>query len=123
MMTIEILETRVSNDSTGQPVTRHADIIITSGPNSYLWSVGDLPLTGDLQAILDAREAELWASAEAGGRVVDLYEFTIKRVLKAFALVVMDELNIVRQNPTAVLPARTAAQIEGALRAKLKGMA
>lgn len=69
-MTIEILETRVVNDPAGQPTTHHADIIITSGPNSYLLGVGGLPLTGDLQAILDAREGELWTSAEAMGRAV-----------------------------------------------------
>lgn len=113
-MTIEILEVKLNQD------TRAVDIIITSGPNSYLWSVGGLPLTGDLQAILDAREAELFTQAQVGGRVVDLYEVTIKRVLKAFALVVMDEINILRIQ--AGLAPRTAGQIDNALRAKLKGL-
>lgn len=122
-MTIEILEARTINDiDTGQPGTRHADIIIASGGDSYLLGVGDLPLIGDLQAALDAREAELWQIAQAVGKEVDLYQVTPKRLLKAFALVMLDELNAVRQNPTAVLPARTANQLEAALKAKLKGM-
>ena len=120
-MTIEIIEISTFNDpDTGQPFSRHADVIITSGPNSYLFGIGGLPLTGNLQTILDSREAELFSAAQAGGRVVDLYEITVKRVLKSFALVMFDEINILRVQ--AGLAARTAAQAEAALRAKLKGM-
>lgn len=118
---IEILETKIENDiNTGQPGQRSVEVIITSGPSSYLLSIGGLPLTGNLQTILDAREAELWTQAQAGGRVVDLYEITLKRSLRAFASVMLDEINILRVQ--AGLQPRTAAQAEAALRAKLKGM-
>lgn len=118
---IEILETKIENDiNTGQPVKRSVEAIITSGPSSYLLSIGGLPLTGNLQAILDAREAEFWTQAEAGGRPADLYEITTKRALRAFALVMLDEINILRVQ--AGLSARTAAQAQAALLAKLKGM-
>lgn len=49
---------------------RHADIIISDGESAFLWGVGGLPAEGDLQAILEAREAELWTAAQAAGRVV-----------------------------------------------------
>lgn len=51
-------------------VTRHANIIISSNGESYLWGVGGLPVEGDVLAILKAREAELWAAARAAGRLV-----------------------------------------------------
>lgn len=63
-MTIEIISTKTLMID-GVEVSRHCDIIITSGATSYLWGVGGLPLTGDLQTILDAREAELWTAASA----------------------------------------------------------
>lgn len=118
-MTIEILDTRIVTDiDTGQPLVRHADIIISSGQTAYLWSVGGLPVSGNLQTVLDARESELWSVASVSGRPVDLYELAVKRVLKAFALVMLDEINALRQQ--AGLGARTGAQIEAALKAKLK---
>lgn len=45
--------------------TRHADIIISDSVTHYALGVGGLPLVGDLQPILDAREAELWQVAQA----------------------------------------------------------
>ncbi len=120
-MTIEILNTQTQTFE-GQPHSRYVEIIITSGPTSYQWSVGGLPLTGDLQTILEANEAELFTAASVVGKPVDLYDVVPKRVLKAFALVVMDEINILRQNPTGVLPVRTANQIETAIKNKLKTM-
>ena len=117
-MTIEIVE--IKTISLGTISARQAEIIISSGASSYLWRVGNLPLAGDLQAILEAREAELFAQAQAGGRVVDLYELATRRVLKAFALVVLDELNILRTR--AGLANRTAGMIDDAIKAKLKAM-
>lgn len=119
-MTIEIIEVKTITHPLTDETFRAVEIIITSGTNSYLWSVGGLPSTGNLQTILDAREAELFAAAQKDGRQVDLYEFTLKKVLKAFALVTMDEINILRQQ--AGLPLRTANQIETALKNKLKGL-
>lgn len=117
---IEILNTQITTNLENQPFARHADIIITSGPNSYLYGVGGLPLTGNLQTILEAREAELFVEAQAAGKVVDLYEIAVKRVLKAFALVTLDEINILRVQ--AGLAARTPQQAEAALKTKLKAM-
>lgn len=121
---IEILETKIENDiNTGQPSKRSVEVVITSGPSSYLLSIGGLPLTGNLQTLLDAQESQRWAEALAGGRVVDLYELATKRTLKAFALVMLDEINLLRQASLPPLPARSASQIEGALKAKIKGLA
>lgn len=117
---IEILKVKIIVNDDGLPSVRHADIIISDGNDSYLWGVGGLPLEGDLQAILDARFDELWAAASVRRRPVDLYEITAKRVLKAFALVVLDEINILRQQHG--LAQRTAGQIEDAIKNKLKGM-
>lgn len=120
-MTIEILQTTIENDpTTMQPGNRAASVIASNGTLSFMLEVGNLPLTGNLQTILDARDAELFASAQARGQQVDLYEVTVKRVLRAFALVMLDEINIVRQGQS--LPARTAAQAETALKAKLKSL-
>lgn len=43
---------------------RHVDIIISDGATHYRLGVGGLPLFGDLQIILDAREVELWTVAQ-----------------------------------------------------------
>lgn len=117
-MTIEIMETHINEELS----VRHAEIIITNGAESYLLGIGGLPLTGNLQTILGSREAELWSLAQTKGKLVDLYELTIKRVMKAFALVVLDEINILRQTLTVGLPPRTASQIETAIKNKLKSM-
>lgn len=93
---------------------------ISQGPESYMLPTtapGDLD-EGDLQAHFDAREAELWAVAQAKQYPVDLFErVPVKRVLKAFALVVLDEVNILRG--AAGLPERTANQIITAIKGKL----
>jgi hypothetical protein len=56
---IKILDIRIIEGT-----LRHANIIISVGDESYLWAIGGLPLEGDLQTILDGREAELWAAAQ-----------------------------------------------------------
>jgi hypothetical protein len=67
-MSIQILSVQSNTEPLTGETTRHAEIIITSGgSDSYLWSVGGLPAEGDLQAILEAREAELLAAAIAAG--------------------------------------------------------
>lgn len=113
---IEIIETRIVGE------VRAADFIISNGGGqAYFYQVGGLPLEGNLQAALDAREAELWAAASAGGKAMALYEqIALNRVLKAFALVTMDEINVLRQR--AGLALRTAGQIDDAIKAKLKAM-
>lgn len=111
---IEIIETRNLGEA------RAVDMVITNAGQSYFYQLGGLPLTGDLQAILNAQEADLWALASADARPVDLYELALKRVLKAFALVTLDEINILRQR--AGLALRTAGQIDDAIKAKLRGL-
>lgn len=117
-MTIEIVNTEIK--TVAEKSFRVATIIISSGSETYLYLVGGLPLTGNLQTILDAREAELFTAAQAKGKPVDLYEIVTRRVLKAFVLVVLDEVNILRQQ--AGLAPRTAGQIDNALKAKIKGL-
>ena len=73
----------------------------------------------DLQAHFDAREADLWRVAQAKQYAPDVYEqLPGRRVFKAFAAVILDEINILRQQHS--LPDRTAAQVETAIKAKLK---
>lgn len=112
---IEIIETRLLTD------TRAVDIVISNAGQFFFYRVGGLPLVGDLQAILDAQEAELWPLAQAAGLTpANLYSLQPERVLKAFALVVLDEINILRQR--AGLALRTASQIDDAIKNKLKAM-
>ena len=117
---IEIIDTKTVN--LGTISARHADIIISSGSEAYLFGVGGLPLTGDLQAILNAREAELWTVAQTSGKAVDLYEVTPKKAIKALALVMLDEINALRQAAVPPLAARTIQQLEAAVKAKLKNL-
>jgi hypothetical protein len=80
MVTIEILNTHfVTDPDTGQPIARHTNVIVTQNGNSYLWGVGGLPLTGNLQTILEAREAELLAAAIAAGVVANVAEIAERR--------------------------------------------
>jgi len=110
---IEIIETRIIGN------IRAVDIIITNAGQSYFYRVGSLPIEGDLQTVLEAREAELWPLAQADAQPVSrLYAVTRERVLKALTLVVLDEINILRQR--AGLPLRSAGQIDDAIKSKLR---
>lgn len=73
-MTIQILSTATNTEPLTGEVFRSVEIIIESGGDSYLWSVGGLPAEGDLQAILTARETELLAAAQAAGMEVNAPE-------------------------------------------------
>lgn len=66
---IKILSTATINFEDLQ--FRHCDIIIAQNGTAYLWSVGGLPPEGDLQAILESREAELWREAQVSGKGLD----------------------------------------------------
>lgn len=73
----------------------------------------------ELQAHFDAQEQSLWQIAQAKQYPTDLYEYVPpKRVLKALALVIMDEINILRQ--AAGLAERTPGQVRAALKSKLR---
>lgn len=114
---IEILVTKIVLDN-GAPISRTVTISISDGQNAFIWFKGGLPLIGDLQPILDSQESELWQAASAAGQLFDVYELTVQRVLKALALVITDELNILRA--LHGLPDRTADQIKGAIKNRLK---
>lgn len=75
---IEIINTQIITTVEGV-TTRHCDIIISQNGVSYLWAVGGLPLEGDLQAILNAREAELWAAAQVNGKLLSTTEKEAKQ--------------------------------------------
>lgn len=69
-MTIQIIKIITNNDGeTGEPLNRTAMFTITAGGSVYSWSRGGIPLTGGVQAFLDAEEAQLWAEAQAGGEL------------------------------------------------------
>lgn len=76
-MTIEILNTQTIEFEGS--FSRYCQIIITSGGDSYLWSVGGLPEAGDLQTVLEGREAELLAAAQAAGVVANVGEVAERR--------------------------------------------
>lgn len=70
-MTIEIIRVSITNDPfTGSPAGRVAEFIINSGGGPfYHWFRGGLPLTGGIQAMLNAEEADLYAGASAAGQL------------------------------------------------------
>lgn len=75
---------------------------------------GDLQ-KGQLQAYFDSKLPELQRVAARKGKPVDV--FGAKRISQALALVIMDEINILRE--IAGLPLRNVAQIKAAIREKL----
>lgn len=117
-MTITILDV-TTLDVDFVPPSRTAIIEITDGVDTYKWSVGGLPIIGDLQPLLDAREAELWAKAQARAEPVNIYDVTPKQIVKALALVMLDEVNALRT--AAGLQPRTGAQLLAAIKGKLGG--
>lgn len=70
-MTIEIIRVTTQKDfDTGQPVSRTAEFIINSGGGPwYHWFRGGLPLSGGVQAMLNAEEADLYTQASTGGQL------------------------------------------------------
>lgn len=95
---------------------------LSQGPDTWLLPTtapGTLALA-ELQAHFDAQEAELWRVAQEKRYPVDVWErIPEKRLLKAEALVMLDEINILRTR--AGLAPRTADQIVTAIKAKLAG--
>ncbi len=78
-------------------------------------------LESELQAHFDVRETSLFAVAQQRQIAPDaIYERVLSgRVLKAFAALVLDEINILRAE--AGLSARTAEQLRTAIKTKLRG--
>lgn len=88
---IVILETTLTLDPfTNQPSGRAVNIFITDNTDAYTYNVGGLALEGDLQAILDGMEADLWIEVQANGVVA-----TPKEKAK------VDRLVYLEQNPGA----------------------
>lgn len=56
---IKIIGEQTNKNIKGVSTNRDTEIIISDGVTHYLLGVGGLPLTSDLQPILEAREAEL----------------------------------------------------------------
>jgi hypothetical protein len=56
-------------------VTRAVEIVIDDGQDAYFWRVGGLPENGDLLPLLEARETQLFAAAQARGDVFDPLDF------------------------------------------------
>ena len=119
-MTIEIVDREFVEDLE-LGISNWACLLeITQLPEAFLLPAnapGSLA-EGDLQAHFDAKETELFALAQVKGFAVDtLYQRIPKRVMKAFALVVLDEINILRDQHGLVL--RTEAQLRTAVKGKL----
>lgn len=78
-MTIQIIKIVINDDlETGEPSNRTAYFTIQSGTGTvYSWSRGGLPLTGGIQALLDAEEAQLFADASAAGKVATATELEL----------------------------------------------
>lgn len=78
-MTIQIIKITINNDGeTGEPLNRTAMFTITAGGGAvYSWSRGGIPLTGGVQAFLDAEEAQLWTEASTTGNLATATELEI----------------------------------------------
>lgn len=122
-MTIEIIDKILQVDSEF-PDLWAIIIEITDGLDTFLLSTTESGTTAeiDLQAALDAREPELWLVAQQKAIEPDsvFTNTTAQRILKAFALVVLDEINILRG--AAALPPRTTEQLRQAIKLKLQGL-
>jgi hypothetical protein len=67
-MSIAILKITIDNDpQTFEPVSRAAYIYISNNGSAFMHTVSPLPLTGDIQTILNADEPALFTSAQTGG--------------------------------------------------------
>lgn len=74
-MTIQIIKITTDDDFDGHPASRTAYFTIQSGTGTvYSYSRGGLPLTGGVQGLLDAEEADLYAQASASGNVATAVE-------------------------------------------------
>jgi hypothetical protein len=115
-MTIEIIDAQPIDDG----ALWACWLEISGGGEAYL-----LPATapgglgrGDLLAHFGADEAGLFATARAKNiNPDDIYNRLDRHILRAFALVVLDEINIIRDR--AGLSPRTAAQLRQAVKSKL----
>lgn len=74
----------------------------------------------DLVAFFEPQEDDLWLVAQAEGYQDDVFKrVSTEQLLRAFALVVLDEVNALRTK--ANMPQRTAQQLISAIEVKLNG--
>ena len=74
----------------------------------------------DLQSHFEAKEEELWVLAKSKGYSTDILEMLPQyELIKALALLVLDEINALRE--VANLPPRTIEQLKAGLRNKMNG--
>jgi len=120
-MTIEIVEAELQ--ITEDIAIWACWLEISQGTEAYLLPAtasGEL-VAGELQAHFEAQETELFSLAQSKGFDVDqIYARLTERILKAFALVVLDEINLLRAQHS--LTARTATQLRTAVKNKLKSL-
>jgi hypothetical protein len=118
-MTIEIIETIFQTDIDTGLSLWVCWLEISQAGETYLLPATAPPsiAEGDLQAFFDGKESNLFALAQATGiETIEIYDRI--RILRAFALVVLDEINILRAQHS--LSARTAEQLRTAIKNKLK---
>ena len=88
---------------------------VTGWPTKYWIVTGDVVTLMD-QAARDAVDAaELEVSRDSEASQLD----DLEAVLRAFMLIVLDEINILRTDPSTTLPARTAQQLRNSIRNRL----
>lgn len=120
-MTIEIVSAEFQEDADLGISSWACLLEITQAAEAYLLPA-NAPGTldeGELQAYFDAKEADLFTLAQAKGVVADeIYNRLPDRILKAFALVVLDEVNLLRSQHG--LAPRTTEQLRTAVKNKLK---
>ena len=119
-MTIEIvLAERTTDDETGDYWSVLLEITNVATAYALPTTAPGTLAASELQAHFEAQETTLWRVAQAKRYPVDVWErVPLKRLLKAFALVILDEINILRMR--AGLAQRTPAQIVTAIKVKLR---
>lgn len=117
-MTIEIISTK-------KKAIENLTVWVCNLDISQLGQTYSLPVVapgslakGELQNHFDAIEARLWTIAETKAVMPDIFDLSLERVLKALALVVIDEINILRTSHG--LSVRDESQIVGAIKNKLQ---
>ena len=80
---IKIITVGYTKNEAGNVLSRYCNVVISNEDIQFLLSVGNLPTEGDLQPVLDGREAELWATASQKGNDVPLH-LTFKQEAQQF---------------------------------------
>lgn len=117
---IVIIESELRTD---EPVVWACELEITQSTTTYRLpaTAPETLLKSELQAYFEGIESYLWTLAQEKQYPPDVFRYGLTwRILKAFALVVLDEINILRAE--LGLAPRSASQIVDAIKAKLQAM-